>query len=423
MQLKFVKSIIDSQDHTADRVPLSERRSPITMGLLWITMVTGFPTVLTGFDWFKAGLTIPQILQGEVLSVFLLLLYSIPAVYLGAKSGQTYALLSRSIFGRWGSYLVSFNLLWICIAWYGLMAVFLAEGLKGLFPLPISLIGLSACLAVLMTFNNFFGFTGVANFARYLAAPILIIWVGATFVKCLLASPALMINAPAHLSSAQSLIMVSSYTIGYAVWGNEPDYWRYSKPKIWGLVIPVVTALVIGQTIFPITGWLMAKLTLVTNYASATSAMVNYGFAGWSIVAAIVLIITYTGINDSLLYGAINAIENVHKMPRKLVVSVLTVACAIAAAALSKCGHALEWIASLNCIFLPSATVIMIVEWFLLSRWFGYSESGYSRVYSWDEVSTIQWPATIALCLGFAAGLISSGILPGFEAMHFGLFL
>ena len=31
-------------------VPLSERRSNTTMALIWITMVTGFPSVLVGFQ-------------------------------------------------------------------------------------------------------------------------------------------------------------------------------------------------------------------------------------------------------------------------------------------------------------------------------------------------------------------------------------
>jgi len=420
--LHSVQSIIESQDHTTEVVPLCERRSSLTMGLLWITMVTGFPTVLAGFDWFKAGMSIPQILQSEFISVFILLLYSIPAVYLGAKSGQTYTLLSRSIFGRWGSYLVSFNLLCIFIAWYGLMAVFLCEGLKGLFPIPVSSIILSTVLAIVMTFNNFFGFTGVANFARYVAAPIMILWIGITFVKCIFACPASILVEPAHLPLHHAFVIVSSYTIGYAVWGNEADYWRYGKPRIANSIIPLVVALVIGQTIFPVTGWLMAHLSGVTDYSAATNLMVRYAFGGWSIVPALVLIITYTAVNDSELYGAINAIENVKVFPRKLVVFFLTFACAGTAACLSQCGHAMEWVASLNCIFLPTVTVIMMVEWFILNRWFATTEKGYLRAYTWSEVPSIQWPATIALILGCSTGLLTSGIIPGTETFRFGLF-
>jgi len=409
------------QDHATNIVPLSERRSPFTIGLLWITMVTGFPAVLAGFDWHKAGYSLPQVLLGELISVAILLAYTVPAAYLGSKSGQTYALLTRRIFGKWGSYLVTFNLLWICIAWYGLTAVFLGDGLRGLFPIPLSPLWLSVILAVAMAFNNFFGFTGIANFARYLAAPVLIAWVGVTFFKAIGSfSPAMLLETSAQ-PFAVSLTTISAFNIGYATWGNEADYWRYGKPKVRSSVIPLVVAMAIGQIIFPTTGWMLARLTGVTDYASATQLMVRYAFAGLSILAAFVLIVSYMAVNDSGLYGAINAVENAAALPRKQVVFCLAVAGAIAAAFFSLCAHAFEWVASLSCIFLPSATVIMVTEWFVLSRFFASARPDFSRVANWSEVPAIKWPATIALCLGCAAGVATAGILPGTQAWHVGV--
>ncbi|HEY9715470.1 MAG TPA: hypothetical protein V6C72_18495, partial [Chroococcales cyanobacterium] len=77
------------QDYLDEQVPLSHRRSPVTMGLLWITMVTGFPSVLVGFEWFKQGFVLSQILICLLVSNLILLAYALPACYLGAHSGQT----------------------------------------------------------------------------------------------------------------------------------------------------------------------------------------------------------------------------------------------------------------------------------------------------------------------------------------------
>ena len=167
MQSKVAHSV-DAQDYSVDHVPLSQRRSPFTLGLLWVTMVTGFPTVLSGFEWHKAGLTLPQVLQGVSVSCLILLAYGIPATYLGSKSGLSYSILSRKVFGAWGSRLVSFNLVWINIGWYGLNAMYLADGLKGLYHFPVPTMWLGAFLALAMSINNMFGFTGITNFARYL---------------------------------------------------------------------------------------------------------------------------------------------------------------------------------------------------------------------------------------------------------------
>jgi purine-cytosine permease-like protein len=76
----------------------SQRQSPLTLGLLWITMATGFPTVSLGFAWHSNGFSLTQVAVGIVLGCLLLLAYAIPASYFGASSGQTYGQLSRRVF-------------------------------------------------------------------------------------------------------------------------------------------------------------------------------------------------------------------------------------------------------------------------------------------------------------------------------------
>ena len=80
--------------HKIHGIPLSERRGFGTMALLWITMVTAFPSVLSGFQWHAEGLTFLQSLGCAVISCLILLAYSVPACMLGALSthaGTEYA--------------------------------------------------------------------------------------------------------------------------------------------------------------------------------------------------------------------------------------------------------------------------------------------------------------------------------------------
>ncbi len=410
----------ESQDFTTELVPLTQRRGPLTLGLLWLTMVTGFPSVLIGFDWYKQGFTMLQIIQCMLISGLILLAYSIPSCYLGARSGQTYGLLSRSVFGRWGSWLVSFNLLWVSIAWYALNAIFLADGLKGLFHWNIPLVGFAAFLAVVMAFNNFFGFSGVANFARFIAAPVLIVWVGCTFFKAAGACPASVLSQPAHLGFGHALTVVSSFLIGYSVWGNEADYWRYGKAKISHSLIPLVISISVGQMIFPATGWMIARMSGITNYAQATDLMNHYSFGGFTIAAAFVLAVSYFAVNDSGLYGAINAQENIKELPRQKVVFGLMLAGVISSILLSGNPHAFELVTSLSCVFLPSATVVMMGEWFVVDRILG-RQPDFSRVPSLSELERCRWPAVTALAAGCTVGVITSGIIPGLESLHVGV--
>ena len=411
---------LTSDDHTHDIVPLSERRSPLMLGLLWITMVTGFPMVLAGFEWFKHGLTITQVLICAVLSNIVLLAYSIPACHLGAIGGQTYALMSRSIFGRVGSVIVSIKVAFIAVAWYGLIAYLLASGLKGIFPIPIDIVWLSFILGILMSVNNLFGFTGVANFASYLAAPVLIFWIAATFLKAGSSMPMSVFSAPATVPMPHALTLVSALIMGNGAWGNEADYWRYAKPRLANTVAPLVVAIAIGQIIFPITGWLLARETGITDYEAASGLMIRYAFGGAALFAALILVVTYYGLNDANLYAAINGIANLKRWPRTKLTLAITIIGAVAAAILSLDPNSFEKVCSLSCTVLPCATMVMIAEWFCASR-AKNSEPFYTRVPEFSELPTIRWPAVIALLSGCLVGIVTAGIIPGLEAFYVGI--
>ncbi len=411
---------IAGQDHVSDIVPLGERRRPLTLGLLWLTMVTGFPSVLVGFDWYKSGLTLTQVLQCVVLSCLVLLIYTVPAAYLGARSGQTYSLLSRQVFGAWGSRLVSANLIWTGLIWYGLDAIFLAQGLCGLYHIQWSVGWLAAGLAVLMAFNNFFGFTGIANFARYLAAPILIAWIGFTFSKVIATCPSSTLTTAAHVPFSQALPAVSVFVLGFSTWGNEADYWRYGRPRKLFIVIPLTISLLIGQILFPLTGWLMARLTGITDPAAATDLLNRYSFGGITIVAASVLIVTYVAFNDSNLYGCINGMENLKNMPRKIVVAIMAVFGATAAVILSQNTHAFELAGTISSVSIPLATVIMLAEFFCFSS-AAQREAQFQSVPPFSQLPSVRWSAVLAIIFGLAVGTLTSGLIPGLEIFHVGI--
>ncbi len=414
-------------DHILDAVPLGERRGPITMTLLWITMVTAFPTVLIGFQWFKQGLTLGQVLTCSILSCFFLLIYSVPAAWLGVRSGLTYSVLTRQTFGRYGTWLVSFHAIWLMSAWYAIDAVLCADALKGLFninwPVPL----FAACLSMLMAVNNFFGFQGVANFARYFAAPLLVLWVGYTFCKVVPTVPidaltASSVSGHAPVSFMSALTLVSSFVIGFAVWGNEPDYWRYSKPNKKFVVYSLIAALLVGEVIFPATGWMVARLSGITDYITATNYMNVYSFGGVALFAALVLIANYCAANDSNMYGMINALENLKQLPHKVAVIILAGASSAFAAWLAQAGssRSLESIASLNCVIIPVMTVIMIIEEFVIKRLYNLPDNS-SVVVPMNELPAIRWPAFIASHLGLLVGICTAGVIPGLESLFVGI--
>jgi purine-cytosine permease-like protein len=392
------------------------------MALVWLTMVTAFPTVLIGFEWYKKGISLSQVVICSIISCMVLLAYAIPASQLGARSGLGFCALSRLVFGRWGTRLVTTNLLFVFLAFYGITAVWMAQAVNSFLHVSISVLWMAVAFAFLMAFNNFFGFSGVANFARFFAAPALIGWVGYTFLKAAASSSPTILMEPSHQSMMYALTTTSSFIIGFAVWGNETDYWKFSQPSSLKSAIPLAIALLVGQVIFPVSGWLVAHGSGITDYAVATTFMGNYSFGVFAVLGLIVLAASYFAANDSTLFGLAAAVESIRPIRHRSVVTILSIIGAIIAAFLSvtDSGQALETIAALNCVIMPTPTVIMMTEWFLRNKLFGNSMD-FSNVPDFAELPAFRWPAIIALLSGLAIGVLTSGLIPGLDYFHVGI--
>jgi len=413
---------VDPHADAHEIISISSRRDPLTMGLLWITMVTCFPCVLQGFIWYKLGLNLLQVLVCTVISMGLMMVYALPSAHIGSSTGHSYGTLVKTVFGRTGKKLVAVNLLWMFVAWYGLSSLFLAEGLEGLFHIDLPLVWVAPALAVIMAFNNFWGFKGVANFARYFAAPMLIIWVGYTLFKTISLCPASIITEPGTCTFPVALTIVANFIIGICVWGNEADYWRHGKPTLGASAWPLAIAMLVGQVIFPTTGWLVGRMTGITDYSQATSYMNDYSFGGIALFGALVISASFFAANDSNLYGSTNALQQLVKLPHRIAVAILTVFGAAVAALLSGtgCAQALEKVASLNCVVMAMPTVFITVEFFLIRKFLSV-ETDLSRVPSDDELPGIRIPALVALIVGCIVGIGTSGVIPGTGALHFGI--
>lgn len=415
-------SITDNNHCTETIISHSSRRSPLTMGLLWVTMVTVFPCVLVGFSWFKSGLSLVQVIACTIIGSLMLLAYSLPAAHIGSVSGRSYCSLIKSVFGKFGNSIVSFNLIWMFIAWYGLAALFLAEGLEGLFQWKLPLAVLAPAFAVAMAFNNFWGFKGVANFARFFAAPMLIVWVFYTLTKVTVATSPAVFSEPSSCSFPLALSMVANFVIGICVWGNEADYWRHGKAKVSHSGVPMSTALLIGVIIFPITGWLVARMTGITENGAATAFMNDYSFGGVALIGAIVLTASYFAANDSNLFGSSSALSSLAKLPHRTAVVILTLLGAIVACSLSICGgaQALEKVASLNCVIMAMPTVILVAEYFLVRKLFSIKCDLHELPVDAD-LPMIRTPAIAALVFGSCVGIATAGIIPALEPLHVGI--
>jgi purine-cytosine permease-like protein len=404
----------EEEDFVERPVPLHKRYGTFSMGLLWITMMTNFPCCLFGFEWYRQGFSFSQVLIASLLGASVVICYTTVAAYMGATSGLNYALLAKHVFGRVGSNVVCAVWSVLFFLWYAYMAGAIAIALKGLVNIPLPIPVLAVIMAVLMSFNNVFGFKGVTNFARYLAAPCLVIWIAYTFCKASGVVPPAMFVEHGKQTMEAALTTITPLIIGACLWGNEPDFWRFAKPEKLGTVVPIVLSILIGEVLFPVTAWMIGYIGHVSEPSAALGFLNSFTFGANGLLAATMLVISYFAVNDGNLYGAINGFESIfHSKRGKLLIPVILFACGLTLLLVNR-SDALDLCASFNAFALPCVSIIIGIEYF-------FFKSILHREGEDAEHKVVSWTAIIALAAAWCVGMLTSGNIPHTEALHFGI--
>lgn len=398
-------------------VPLSERRSRYHFLGLWITFAAGFTYLFLGFQYHDAGYSLARAVSAGAVGAVAYLVYALPASYLGSKTGQTHALLTRSIFGVTGSVLVSVLLIGVAAGWTAFAFNLLATLYDGLFSWG-HIVAISVVLAVVGITNNLFGFTGIAAFARYLVAPLMIVWVLYLVVKGFAQIPGHTLSASPRGSSALPFLAGVNVAIGSVMWGNEPDTWRYGKPRFFWPVIPYVVALAVGLVLFVAGGWMMAGLSKAGpfDFGPAFRYTVTYSLFGALWLGAVVATVLQVAVNDGNYYEMVNGAQNlIGQAPgwrRWQTCALMAVIAALFTWWFPHLQNGFFKVAGWSAIALPSATVVMCADQFVLPRLSGLRRPA-GRVPSWRQAGLGNWPAIIGVLTGVGFGAWGLQLLPG----------
>jgi purine-cytosine permease-like protein len=398
-------------------VPLDERRSLYHFVALWVTLTAGFTYLFLGFQFHDAGYSLAKSVGAGALGALAYLLYALPAAYLGTKTGQTHALLTRSIFGAAGSVLVSLLLIAVAAGWTAFAFNLLATLYDGLFTVG-HVVAISVLLAVVGIANNLFGFTGITAFARYLVAPIMIVWVLYLVIKGVTDIPGDVLRASPHGSTSLPLLTGIAVAIGSVMWGNEPDTWRYGKPRFFWPAPAFVVSLAVGLVLFVAGGWMMAELSKAGPYdfGPAFKYTVEYSLFGALWLGAVVATVLQVAINDGNYYEMINGGQNLvgHARAWRRWYTCLLVA-AIAALVTWWFPHMENGffrVAGWSAVALPSATVVMCVDQFVLPRLIRLRRP-VDQIPSWRTAGLANWPAIVAVLAAVLFGAWGLQLFPG----------
>jgi purine-cytosine permease-like protein len=379
-------------------VPLDHRRPMWHFMGLWTTFVAGFSYMVLGIEIHAGGHSLKGTIGITLIGYGIYIAYAMTGTYLGSRTGQTHALLTRSVFGVGGSWIVSAFVLIAPLGWVGFQAGLLAQLWDGFYSWG-NLFTLTLLLGGVMIFNNLFGFTGISVFARYLVTPILILWCLYMVIKGAIHSHAALGGHP-HVVSPLPFWVAIVAVIGFSMWGNEPDFWRYGKPRfLWAF--PTYAFAAIWFLLFTVGGWMMAQLANSNDQIPVFRFSVHYSLFGAFWLAWIIATISQFAINDGNFYESVNAGQNLiggWSRWRRPYTCLLVAGGGVIGAWLVNFHFINGWfkVAGFLAVTVPCATVIMAVDHFLLPRMFQISRP-LTKVPAWSEAGKINVPAVIAL--------------------------
>ncbi|MGG5259695.1 cytosine permease [Phycicoccus avicenniae] len=408
-------------------VPLAERKPLFHFAALWLTLESGFTYIVPGIALHSAGFSLLATVGMLLLGMALYLAYGMAAAHLGARTGQTVALLSRSVLGSVGSGVVSVVLIFTQTGWAGFQAYFTITLLDGLFgwDLGATTTMAWACVAaVLMVVNNVVGFQGIAVFARRIVTPILLAWTVYLVLKGIVTDGGQLTGTPpevAPLAVGPAIALI----IGTAIWGAEADIWRYSPPRPRVYLVSYGFAFLAGVTVSGIGGWIAAELVTRENPEASTALgdllpwMTDYSLFGLSILMAVIVVVVQVSLNDGNYYESINAIQNLLSHVRgwsRYYACALVAVLGVLATLYINSGSNLDGfakIATLGAIGSPCATIIMATDHFVLPRLLGISRP-LVTVPTWTQSARINLPGLLALVLAVSYGVVTTGVFNSF---------
>jgi purine-cytosine permease-like protein len=398
-------------------VPLERRRPFLHFVLLMLTLEGGLSSIFVGFTLYDAGFTLPSSILILLAGCGSYLAFATFSAYLGARTGQTHSLLTRSVFGITGSVLITLILVIKDLGWAGFQANLTAQVWDGLFGWG-HVLALGMVIAVGMGINNWLGFSGVATFARRVGAPLLLLWTVWMLVKGVTGHSELLDAKPATtagLTVGQAITLV----LGFAMWGNEADLYRYAKPRLSWSFASIAAGLLVGLVMMASAGWLVAGLSTSRAFGDSVHATTEFSLFGLGWLAFIVITLTQVALNDGNYYAVVNGIQNLlggwHRWKRAYAAAI-----AIAGAVLT------AWVipyvvtdgffklASFGAFAIPCATIIMVVDHFVLPRLLRISRP-LTDVPAWRGSAMINVPGLFALVVSILYGAWASDLvtIPG----------
>lgn len=317
-----------SGDYVTSVVPLSERKSSANVFATVAGWIICLSTMLTGGS-LASGLDFRTAMLATIIGMLILTVISAPLAALGGRFGVSTTILTKAVFGDWGSKIFGLILVLLNgIGWFAFQAAFFALTMQQLIPNTIfsNLIVGSLIGGFLMTLTAVYGYKSI-SILSFVAVPLIILlsfFGGLAAVVQGGGASALIEATPT--GDPIDLVTGISIVVGNAVLGSIilSDISRYAKDANTG-AISASAGYLIGGIFTITTGLAMAFVTNVSSVGTTPNLPEVMIKMGLGVGALIILVLAQWTTNTANLYSASLGLGSFINVPQKYTVSIMGV--------------------------------------------------------------------------------------------------
>lgn len=385
---------VKDSEFTQTSVPASQKKSFWEICVVWI----GYVFVVTGMQvggTMGISTDFATLLKAlAVGSIVLLILGSFMGL-IALKTGNTFGMLCRYAFGKYGSQVISLMIVVTLIGWFSVDTYMIGQASNALFPaLPIIPIAIIAGIG--MTATALFGMKWMSKLSD-IAVPLVLIFGIISIVLSVKSTgglTGLFAIQPENPASFNTLVSLSIGSFVCGAVSFTPDVLRFAKNKKQTLII-MFLAMIIANPLMIILG---AVGAIATGYSDITFVLAAQGLLA---PAFIVMILNIWSTAQGCVYSGSLSLGNTFKVNRKTLVIGFGLAGTIGAIIgfYNYFGTFINFLATT----IPSLGGVFIADYLVKYR------KGYPSLEG-NEIPAVNWGAFIAWGLGIATNYVGFGI-------------
>lgn len=381
-----------SNDYATQRVPMSERKSTLSVSLV----VSGFCICMSGLFTgaaMAAGLSLREALIAAFIGNVILSAFGGAVGAAGAREGLSASRLSIYSFGSQGFKIVSLVLALTMGGWFSVQSGFFGITINAMFPnagfiTHPQFAGVWGGLLMLMT--AYFGYKGLEVLSK-IAIPLIVI-ISLIGINAAINSAGgwdnVMSITPVGSTtiSAGIVLVVGSFAAGASA---QADVTRYSKDAKTAWIATIIGFMVANSFII-VAGYLS---TLATGMGDLPNAMLHLGLG---LPALMVLILAQWTTNDNNLYTSSLGLSNIFRIGRSRIVIIVGVIGSILGG-LGVADYFVSWLVVLG-IGVPPMAGVIIADYYIIRKQ-NYKFKDESILPKWNANALLAW--LIGCVVGF----------------------